>query len=47
MTQVVNDKLESWSAGYSGPKFHAVLCDPPYDLAFMGKAWDTGANFNV
>lgn len=21
-------------------KFHAVLCDPPYGIAFMGKAWD-------
>jgi hypothetical protein len=23
------------------PKAHAVLCDPPYGLAFMGKEWDT------
>jgi len=22
-------------------KFHAVLCDPPYGIAFMGKEWDT------
>ena len=21
-------------------KFHAVLCDPPYGIAFMGKEWD-------
>src|SRR5690606_5539116 len=25
---------------YTGPKFHAVLSDPPYGLAFMGKEWD-------
>ncbi len=24
-------------------KFHAVLCDPPYGISFMGKAWDTAA----
>ena len=23
------------------PKAHAILCDPPYGLAFMGKHWDT------
>jgi site-specific DNA-methyltransferase (adenine-specific) len=23
-----------------GQKFHAVLCDPPYGLKFMGKDWD-------
>lgn len=33
-------KLEDWAASYSGPKFHAVLCDPPYGLEFMGKDWD-------
>ncbi len=25
---------------YDGDKFHAVLSDPPYGLAFMGKTWD-------
>ena len=29
-----------WAAGYTGEKFHAMLCDPPYDYAFMGKDWD-------
>ena len=38
--QLVNESLEKWSASYSGPKFHAVLCDPPYGLEFMGKEWD-------
>lgn len=38
--QLINNKLESWSREYTGPKFHAVLCDPPYGLKFMGKHWD-------
>jgi site-specific DNA-methyltransferase (adenine-specific) len=29
-----------WARGYTGPRFHGVLCDPPYELGFMGKAWD-------
>ena len=36
----------NWAAGYDGPKFHALLCDPPYELKFMGKRWDaTGISF--
>lgn len=27
----------------AGERFHAVVCDPPYGLEFMGKEWD-GAN---
>ena len=37
---VQGDVLE-WAARYDGPKFHALLCDPPYGLGFMGVAWDT------
>lgn len=33
------DILE-WLRDYDGPRFHAVFCDPPYGLAFMGKEWD-------
>ncbi len=29
-----------WARGYDGPRFHAVLSDPPYGLRFMGKDWD-------
>lgn len=29
-----------WAGRYAGPKFHALLCDPPYELGFMGKHWD-------
>ena len=43
--KIFNQKIEEWSASYDGPKFHAVLCDPPYDYAFMGKSWDSGADF--
>lgn len=40
------DVLE-WAASYDGPKYHALLCDPPYELAFMGKDWDkSGIAFN-
>ena len=36
-----------WCASYDGPPFHAVLCDAPYEIAFMGrKDWDgTGVSF--
>lgn len=34
-----------WSKNYTGPKFHALFSDFPYDLGFMGKAWDTNAQF--
>lgn len=30
-----------WLANYDGPPFHAVLSDPPYGLAFMGREWDS------
>ena len=29
-----------WAESYDGPPFHAMLCDPPYELGFMGKDWD-------
>ena len=37
---IIQDKVEFWAANYTGPKFHALLCDPPYELGFMGKKWD-------
>lgn len=33
------DVLE-WCKEYTGPKFHAMLADPPYELHFMQKSWD-------
>lgn len=32
--------------GQDLPLFHALLCDPPYELKFMGRNWDsTGVSF--
>jgi len=30
--QVVCDEVKQWAKGYNGPKFHAILTDPPYHL---------------
>lgn len=46
--KVICDDVINWAKAYSGPKFHAILCDPPYHLTsgsgtkggFMGTAWD-------
>jgi DNA modification methylase len=39
---VYNAEFVAWAkdAASRGEKFHAVLCDPPYGLYFMGKDWD-------
>jgi hypothetical protein len=37
---IVTADVLDWAREYDGPPFHAVLCDPPYELAFMGKPWD-------
>jgi len=42
MWQIAEADVLEWAANYSGPKFHALLCDPPYAWAFMGKSWDNG-----
>lgn len=38
--RVCSVALESWARLYRGKKFHAMLCDPPYELGFMNKGWD-------
>lgn len=35
-----NDKIEDW-VKTTQDKYHAVLSDPPYNLGFMQKAWDS------
>lgn len=36
-----------WANEYEGEKFHALLTDAPYELAFMNKHWDaTGISTN-
>lgn len=42
-----NKDVLEWAASYKGEPFHAMLTDPPYELGFMGKAWDaSGIAFN-
>lgn len=42
----ITDDVIHWANTYHGPRFHALFCDPPYELAFMGKKWDaTGIAF--
>jgi hypothetical protein len=41
MWSIIKNAVEVWGKEYTGPKFHAVLSDPPYGLKFMGKDWDT------
>jgi hypothetical protein len=31
----------AWARQYTGPKFHALLCDPPYHLTSNTVAWNT------
>lgn len=38
--KIHNADVIEWLKNYSGDKFHAVISDPPYGLAFMGKSWD-------
>lgn len=46
--RIVNGDIMRFAAHYHGPKFHAVLCDPPYELGFMGKSWDSrGVSFRA
>ena len=26
---------------YHGPRFHAMITDPPYELSFMNRRWDS------
>ncbi len=40
MLGIVKAEFVAWAKAYDGSRFHAVLCDPPYGLEFMGKDWD-------
>lgn len=33
--------IKDWLKVYDGELFDGVLCDPPYELGFMGKSWDS------
>lgn len=40
--------IKDWAKNYDGEPFDAILCDPPYELGFMGKSWDSsGIAFDV
>ena len=49
MTHKINHAdIKEWAANYDGEPFDAILCDPPYELGFMGKSWDsTGIAFDT
>lgn len=43
---LINENVLDWTKEYNGEPFHAMLCDPPYELGFMSKQWDnTGIAF--
>jgi len=45
--QIVNADVLEWAKTYDGPKFHALFCDAPYEIEFMGNTWDAqGIAFN-
>jgi len=39
--KITNANIKEWAANYNGEPFDAILCDPPYELGFMGKSWDS------
>ena len=42
MTYNINHaNIKEWAVNYQGEPFDAILCDPPYELGFMGKSWDS------
>lgn len=46
MIDVQHGNVLDWAATYDGEPFHALLCDPPYEIGFMGRRWDnTGIAF--
>lgn len=39
-TKIEHQDVLEWADKYDGSPFHALICDPPYELGFMGKKWD-------
>lgn len=39
--EIIHMKVEDYLEDFEGKRFHAVLCDPPYGLEFMGEDFDT------
>lgn len=48
MHNINHANIKDWAKNYKGPLFDGILCDPPYELGFMGKSWDSsGIAFDV
>jgi site-specific DNA-methyltransferase (adenine-specific) len=48
LNRIIAGDILRFAAHYRGPKFHGVLCDPPYELGFMNKSWDSrGVSFRA
>lgn len=46
--KITSANIKDWAKNYKGPLFDGILCDPPYELGFMGKSWDSsGIAFDV
>lgn len=45
MWKLIHGKVEDILPTFPDNHFDAVVTDPPYNLSFMGKKWDTIANF--
>ena len=41
MHKINHANIKDWAKNYDGPLFDGILCDPPYELGFMGKSWDS------
>lgn len=41
MYKINHANIKEWAANYEGELFDGILCDPPYELGFMGKSWDS------
>jgi len=35
--RIINQDVISWARSYDGPLFHAIVCDPPYNLDTIKK----------
>jgi hypothetical protein len=47
MYKLVNEEVVKWCKEHNEPQ-HAVLCDPPYEISFMNKKFDsTGVSFRA
>jgi DNA modification methylase len=38
MHKIINANIKEWAKNYDGEPFDGILCDPPYELGFMGKS---------